>query len=364
MTTLERNLIWLDCFDFLSYNKKAKILKLYDEAEDIIENFEREKVQLSKLITEKEFNVMNSQRDISKLDDWIKGYNNRGIEIITLYSFNYPELLKDVENPPFVLYCMGNLQLLNTTCCAVVGTRRPSEYGMVTTRQFVKELSQAGVTIVSGLALGVDTIARETAISEKGSTIAVIAGGFDHIYPASNKSLFQVMLQDNLVITESKPSVFPQAFMFPVRNRIIAGLSRAVLITEAGKKSGALHTKNYAVEANREVFALPGRINSIESEGTNAIIKQCQSCLCLNPSEIIESLGVITKNNFKKPAFQLDITEQTILNYILAEKKCYQEILDYTKLSSRELNTVLFNMQIKGYIEKLAGNNYIALIKP
>ena len=364
MTTEERNLIWLDNFDFLSYNKKAKILKLFDLEEDIIENLNRQKVQLSKIISEKEYNTMNSNRDKEKLNEMLESYKNDGIEVLTLFSPNYPKLLKEITTPPFVIYCMGNLQLLNTTSCAVVGTRRPSEYGRVVTKQFVHEMSKAGITIVSGLASGIDTISHETAISEDGATIAVIAGGFNHIYPASNKSLFKVMIQNNLVISESRPDVFPQAFMFPVRNRIIAGLSRAVLIPEAGKRSGAIHTKNYAVEYNRDVFVVPGRINSLESEGTNAMIKQCQTCICLSADEIIDSLGLIDKNNFKKPAFQLDITEQTILNYILAEKKSYQEILDHTQLSSRELNTVLFNMQMKSYIDKLAGNNYIALIKP
>lgn len=364
MTISERNLIWLDQFDFLSYNKKGKILKLFNIEEDIMANFAREKVQLSKILTQQEYNTIYSNSDIEKLNETLDRYKARGIEIITLYSSNYPKLLHETNSPPFVLYCMGNLQLLDTTSCAVVGTRKPSEYGRVSTKQFVQALVNAGITIVSGLATGVDTIAHEMAIAENGSTVAVIAGGFDHIYPATNKSLFKVMIQNNLVVTESKPEIFPQAYMFPIRNRIIAGLSRAVLVTEAGKRSGALHTKNYALAFNRDVFALPGRINSPESEGTNAIIKECQSAICLNPEEIISSLGVQDKNNFKKPAFQLDITEQTILNYILAEKKSYQEIVDYTELSPRELNTVLFNMQIKGYIDKLAGNNYIALIKP
>ena len=259
---------------------------------------------------------------------------------------------------------MGNIQLLNTTSCAIVGTRKPTDYGKVNTIQFAKSLANLGVCIISGLASGIDTIAHETVLAENGATIAVIAGGFDHIYPATNKSLFKVMTQNNLVISESKPDIFPQAYMFPIRNRIIAGLSRAVFIPEAGKRSGALHTKNYALEYGREVFALPGKINSPESEGTNAIIKECQASLCLSVDDIITFLGVQDKNNFKKPAFQLDIIEQSILNYILADKKSYQEIVDYTNLSPRELNTVLFNMQIKGYIEKLAGNNYIALIKP
>jgi len=231
------------------------------------------------------------------------------------------------------------------------------------THQFVKELSQAGVTIVSGLASGIDGISHQTALKEEGATIAVIAGGFNHIYPASNYSLYKEMLKNNLVITENKPSTIPSAYLFPLRNRIIAGLSKAILIPEAGLKSGSMHTKNYAVEYGREIFAVPGRINSPESEGTNQIIKECQASICTDVEQIIDFLGVEKHKNSEKQAFQLDINEQLILNYILSEQKSYQDIIDYTHLPPRELNTVLINMQMKGLIEKLAGNMFVALTK-
>ena len=361
-TTEELNLIWLDSFDFLSHAKKDKIIRLFDMNESIREIWHTKKCQLSTFLSEKEYElVLNSERD--RQERLVDEYNRKNIVVLTIFSTKYPSMLKNTKEPPLCLYCMGNIQLLETPCCAIVGTRKPSEYGKVCTKQFAKELASAGVTIVSGLASGVDTIAHETALSCEGATIAVIAGGHDHIFPATNHALFKSMIVNNLVISESVPSVRPVGYLFPIRNRIIAGLSRAVLITEAGSKSGAMHTKNYAVEENREVFALPGRITSPESEGTNRIIKECQTCLCLSPKEILDFLGVVEKDFTKKPTIQLDITEQTILNYILTEKKTYQEIVEFTKLKPNELNTVLFNMQMKGLIEKLMGNSYIALIK-
>lgn len=362
MTQDELNIIWLDNFEFLSYHKKLLIAKLFIE-EDILKNLSRKKVKLSTIISLEEYEKLNLNRDEQEFNKLLKSYEEQGILLVTMFSNDYPEILLNSDNPPLVLYCKGNVRLLKTTCVAVVGTRKPTEYGEIVTRQFVKELANNGVTIVSGLASGIDTIAHTTALSQCGSTIAVIAGGFSHIYPKSNYSLYKTMTENNLVISESKPSILPNGYLFPTRNRIIAGISKAVLITEAGAKSGALHTKNYAIESNREVFAVPGKINSPESEGTNNTIKLGQAQLCTDAKDILDCLGINLKENAKKPAFQLDINEQTILNYILTDKKTYQEIADFVKLEPKELNSILMNMQMKGLVEKLVGNSYIAIVK-
>ena len=250
--------------------------------------------------------------------------------------------------------------MLNSDCIAVVGSRKISEYGKVVTAMFSKEFVKAGLTVVSGMALGVDAVAHNTVLENNGSTIAVMAGGFNHIYPSANIGLYRQICQTGLVITEYPPNCEPLAYNFPLRNRIIAGLSKGVLITEAGLKSGALHTKNYAVDAGREVFAIPGRITSSESEGTNNIIKQCQACLVTSPKEIFEALNINLEEKPKIDSHQLDITTTTILNYILAEKKTFQQIADFTNLSTRELNNKLIEMQMDGLIIKLAGNSYIS----
>lgn len=362
MTTQEENLIWLDSFEFLTYTKKSKLIDIFN-GKSVRLNLVNKKYECSSVISEDDLRKLIKYSSDEYFNSLIKEYEKKNIKILTLYSYDYPMLLREIPNPPLILYCMGNLQLLDTICCGVVGTRKPSEYGALITKQFATELANSSVTIVSGMASGIDTIAHEATLKTGGSTIAVIAGGFDHIYPAVNQNLFKRIIENNLVITENKPSTKPQPYLFPIRNRIVAGLSKAILIPEAGLNSGSIHTKNYAVEYGREIFAVPGRINSPESEGTNNIIKECQACLCTDVSQITDFLGIANKKNEPKPAFQLDITEQTILNYILAEKKSYQEIADYTGISSRELNTILFNMQLKGYIDKLAGNSYISLIK-
>ena len=362
MTIQEENVIWLDSFDFLTLPKKHKLLEKFN-GKDLKKHFSDYRVDCSTIISKSEFEKIEQNTTDEYFNALLKEYEKKDIKIITYYSYDYPELLREIEPAPICLYCRGNIQLLNTICCGIVGTRKPSEYGTLVTKQFASELANSSITIVSGMASGVDTIAHEATLRASGATIAVIAGGFDHIYPAHNQNLFKRIIENNLVISEQKPDIKPQPYLFPIRNRIIAGLSKAVLITEAGLNSGSIHTKNYAADFGREVFAIPGRINSTESEGTNNIIKECQACMCTDVAQITDFLGVKIKKNEPKPAFQLDMTEQTILNYILAEKKTYQEIADYTGIPTRELNTILFNMQLKGYIDKLAGNSYISLIK-
>ena len=162
------------------------------------------------------------------------------------------------------------------------------------------------------------------------------------------------------MISEYPPNAEPLSYNFPVRNRIIAALSKGVLVTEAGLKSGALHTKNYAVDMGREVFAIPGKITSSESEGTNNIIRQCQATLVTCPKDIFVALNINLQEKAQNSCQQLDIETTSILNYILAEKKTFQEIADFTKLSTRDLNTKLIEMQMEGLIIKLAGNSYIS----
>ena len=287
MTNKDANILWLDLFEFLTYKKKDELLNL-------AQNQDLRKIFLSNakvrdILTNEEFSKMQLCLDEKYLSLQLEQYEKCKIVPITFNDKRYPYILKEISTPPFCLYCKGNLELLNTFCIGVVGTRSPTDYGIVVTKQFVKELVNADVTIVSGLATGVDSIAHKTAIEENGSTIAVLAGGLNHIYPATNISLAKKMAENNLLVSENNPNVKPMAYNFPSRNRIIAGLSRGILITEAGEKSGTLHTFNYAVEYNREIFAIPGKITSDLSKGTNAIIKQLQGTITLSPDDILKT---------------------------------------------------------------------------
>lgn len=358
MTVDEKNIVWLDLFPFLTYHKKVKILESFKAGEDIRSKFRSNPI-LNTILAEEEYNKMCDLLDPSYLDNAIQKFTRDNIIIITKYDPRYPELLKEIPNAPLCLYCKGNIQLLNTFSIGVVGTRHPSEYGIVVTKQYVKAMCDSDVTIVSGLASGVDTIAHRTALENNGKTIAVLAGGLYHIYPAFNINLAKQMTENNLILSENSPDTTPQSYLFPIRNRIIAGLSRGVLITEAGKKSGSLHTANYANDYNRDVFAVPGRINSPMSSGTNQLIKELSAHITTSPDDIINSFQLNTKKSEDNSAIQLDIREQSILNYIRTEKKTFQELADYTGIKANELNAIMLELEMNGLVTKLANNSYI-----
>lgn len=356
MTIDDRNIIWLDLFSFLTYQKKKKILNLFEKGKDIKSSFLSNK-HIREILTDTEINKMSNMLDNHILDRYIDQFNRDNIIMITINDPRYPKLLLEISSPPLCLYCKGNIQLLNTLSIAVVGTRRPTDYGIVTTKQFVKELVQNDVTIVSGLAAGIDSIAHRTALENQGKTIAVLAGGLYHIYPASNQFLARKMTENNLILSENSPDISPTTYYFPIRNRIIAGLSSGVLIPEASKKSGSLHTARYADDFNREIYAIPGKITSEMSKGTNLLIKQLKANIALSPDDILDALNI--NKNEKKCNIQLDIRDQSILNYIQTEKKTFQEIADFTHLTAGELNTILLELEMNGLVTKLANNSYI-----
>ena len=357
MTIQDKNILWLDLFEFLTYQKKIKLLEAIEKGIDIRQCF-LSNAKIREIVSNEEYNKMALCLHEEFLSIRLKKYEEDNIVCITFYNENYPYLLKEISSPPLCLYCKGNIQLLNTICVGIVGSRKPTDYGVVVTKQYAKDLADADVTIVSGLACGVDTIAHKEAIDNQGKTIAVLAGGFNHIYPASNFNLFKELTKNNLVVSEHNPNIKPEAYYFPIRNRIIAGLSKAVLVTEAGEKSGSLHTINYATEFNREIFAVPGKINSPMSKGTNAIIQNLQGSITLSPEDILQTLN-IKKENKTNSSIQLDINSQLVLDYIQTEKRTFQEIADHTNLSVQELNTILIELEMEGLVIKFANNSYI-----
>ncbi|MEK4030208.1 DNA-processing protein DprA [Pseudobacillus sp. FSL P4-0506] len=205
----------------------------------------------------------------------LKMYKAQGFQSIPIYSPSYPPLLKTLPQPPWILYTAGDVSLL--TCerkIAIVGARTANEYGRKAVQLLVPELVEYGCIIVSGLAKGVDAFAHEAALAEEGGTIAVIAGGFHHIYPRENLSLAQKIMKSGLIVSEYPPNTPPRKWHFPARNRIISGLSLGSVIVQAGKKSGSLITAYCALEQGREVFCVPGRIDEPLSEGTNELISE------------------------------------------------------------------------------------------
>lgn len=214
---------------------------------------------------------------------------DRKVKIIKIADKIYPESLKNIPDPPKVLYCLGNLEVLRKNI-AVVGTRQITKYGQFVTAKLVKELVENNITIVSGMALGVDGVAHRTALENGGKTVAVLGAGVDVIYPREHKDLYNSILESgNLLISEVPPGTLVERKLFPARNRIISGLSEAVLITEAAIDSGSLITARMALEQGKEVLAVPGPITSKYSEGTNYLLKQGAK-LVTSVEDILETL--------------------------------------------------------------------------
>lgn len=353
----ESAILFLTTCDFITYKKQFKIVEQV-KLSNLFDNYQQFEDDIASILTESELIKLRNQFDIEQLKMYINNLEKFDIKVVTILSYEYSKLLKEIDTPPLVLYAKGNTKLLNSDCVAIVGSRRASRYGKDVTEKFSSALAQSGVTIVSGLADGVDTFAHESCLNVKGKTIAVLGSGVNEVYPSTNSNLAKRIIEnDGLIISEYKPNETPQTYYFPVRNRIIAGLSKAVLITEATEKSGSMHTKNYALDFGRDVFAVPGRINDIYSAGCNKIIKNCQSAIALDPNDVLSGLGknfVETKTNI----VQYSLTDKLILDIIDVNEVHYEEILAKSGMDSKELNTALIRLELKKIIKKLPGNFY------
>ncbi|MGM9927501.1 MAG: DNA-processing protein DprA [Bacillus sp. (in: firmicutes)] len=215
--------------------------------------------------------------DLHSIDihEKVQQYQRNNIQITTIFDEDYPERLKHLCNPPWIIYMKGNVQLLHEQkILAVVGTRKPSAYGQEALRKIVPGLIEKGYTIVSGLAMGIDACAHKETIHHRGKTIAVLGGGLFNIYPKENTSLALHMMEEQLVLSEIPPFRKPEPWMFPLRNRIISGISDGTFVVEAKERSGSLITAYQALEQGKEVFSLPGNVTSLQSVGTNRLLQE------------------------------------------------------------------------------------------
>ena len=282
-------------------------------------------------------------------------------QILTFWDGLYPDRLKRIFDPPVFLFVKGNLQLLETNSIAIVGTRVPTSYGKAITEQLAGELiSGYNFTIISGFARGVDTIAHNSAVKNNGKTIAVLGNGLDIIYPTENKRFQEYFSQNGLFITEYPFGTKPDSGNFPKRNRIISGLSVGVLITEAGAKSGALLTAMYALDQNREIFAVPGPVTSGKSTGTNNLIKQ-GARLVQGVSDIISEItGLLNMDGVSqsKPEPNLNGNEKKVYELLNDEAMHIDQLALNTGLSTSEVLTTLLTLELAGHIRQMAGKMF------
>lgn len=360
MDNTTQALLLIDNLKPLSYNKKQKLIELFDNIEDIlkVEKVKSKREQIIQIVDLPIYSQLIDDLNKDFISSLISTLNSYKIEVLSCMDNDYPITLANIDTPPIIIYYKGDKSLLNSPCMAVVGSRKITNYGEMVTQKFTKDLVKFNFTIVSGLAYGVDSFAHRETLASGGKTIAVLAGGLDKIYPASNVSLAkQIVSNGGLIISEFPPKTKLETHMFPIRNRIIAGLSKGVLITEAYEASGVIHTKNYALDYGRDVFAVMGSIFSEASAGANQMIVNGHAKAVRSVEDIVEEYNIIPliKKNEQK---DFTLQEQEIIDFLGKGEKSFQEMVDGLGLSASVLNTLLTKLSIRGIIKKLAGNTY------
>ncbi len=302
---------------------------------------------------------LRASLDLEKLWERI---SSQGIHVVTWQDELYPSRLKEIEQPPPVLYVRGELRPEDDFAVAIVGTRRITPYGRQITDDLAAYLAGNGITIVSGLARGVDAAAHTAAVRAGGRTLAVLGSGVDRIYPAENRSLADQIMQHGAVLSDYPVGTAPEATNFPPRNRIISGLSLAVVVVEAGETSGALITAEFAAEQGREVFAVPGSILAAQSKGTNRLIQNGALPL-VTPDDLLQALN-LTRVSAQKSARTLlpaDDIEKQLLMVLGSEPLHVDDLRNQTGLPVEKVSAALVMMELKGMVRQVGGMHYVAV---
>lgn len=288
----------------------------------------------------------------------------RRITAVTVFDPEYPEYLKEIAQPPWVLYIKGDPSLLSEVCFAVVGTRKPTHYGKRVARRIGVEIASRGWVVVSGMAAGIDTEAHRGALEAEGRTVAVLGSGVDVVYPKHLRALYAELVHKGAVCSEMPPGTAPRPGLFPQRNRIIAGLSVGTLVVEAAERSGALITADFSMEQGREVFAIPGPITSEKSVGTNRLIQQGAKCVT-GVEDILEEFPslVRTPASPAKPAEPSDLSpeERRLLSLLEDEPVHMDELVERISLPAGQIHRHLVSLLLKKRIRQLPGSRYVKL---
>lgn len=349
--------LWLTLADRTSLGRRNNILKLESSVETLFKTVETHRETIVRAHGEEYYSNLIKYRDLDLINDFIDENNKRNILILTPANENYPDSLRNIDAPPTALFCLGDSSLLKSRAIAVVGTRSITRYGVDVTENFTKEFVSVGLTVVSGLANGVDSVAHRTVLSEGGKTVAVSPAGLDKVYPAVNRDLFNQIAEKGLVVSEYVFGTGVKQYTFVERNRLISGLAEAVFIPEAGFPSGSLITANDAIEQGKDLFVVPGNIYGKYSAGCNKLIKDLQGAMVTEPKDVLNALGFDSDLQPKKET-QLTIEEASIINLLEKEDLHFETLLNKVGLSVKELNAILLKLELLGIIKRLPGNYF------
>lgn len=290
-----------------------------------------------------------------------------GVRVLCMDSEEYPAALRQIHNPPIVLYVLGDLLERDRHAIAVVGSRTATHYGLECAKKLSFQIAYAGHTVVSGLARGIDTAAHMGALAAKGRTVAVLGSGFLHLYPSENKGLAEKIIQSGALLSEFSMDTKADVQTFPMRNRIVSGVSTGVLVVEAALNSGALITASQAVEQGRAVYAVPGPIDRPSSMGSNRLIQQGAK-LVTHAGDLLEDMEVLFPENpkpsIKNSAPSLAGDERAVYEAIGQQETALDQIIRRCGLPPGNVASILLSMELKSWVKQLPGQRFVKLIEP
>ncbi|TET26320.1 MAG: DNA-protecting protein DprA [Candidatus Aminicenantes bacterium] len=308
--------------------------------------------------------AINSPKILDRASREIERIVRKGYSILSIEDKQYPEYLRETFDPPLVLYCAGKVETLKEPAISIVGARKPTPYGRAVAERLAEDLAVRGMVVVSGMARGIDSIAHWGAL-KGGKTIAVLGSGLENIYPREHRMLFEKIIETGAVVTEFPPKSPPLGHHFPLRNRIISGLSLALLVVEATRRSGSLISARLALEQNREVMAVPGNTTSELSQGTNWLIKTGAK-LVETWEDVAEELQspikeklLSTKEEEKEKSVSMTLQERKIFDLIKADSLIHiDELVERSEFSVSEILSILLNLELKGLVFQRPGKYF------
>ncbi len=372
--------IWLVQKCGIFNNDINGLLEQFDSVEEIYKETDYKNVTNVKPSTLRRL----KDKNLKEAENILSATHNMGAEVIVYDDIRYPDMLRTLPNPPYVLYMKGEIMNWDRILgIGIVGTRTSTEYGIKATKMIAGDLAACGVTIISGMARGIDSVAAEAALLAGNKTIAVLGCGLDVVYPSENKKLMDKIAENGTIISEYPPKTGPDRHNFPWRNRIISGLSRGILVAEAPKKSGALITSDYALEQGRDIFAVPGSIFKKESEGANRLLASGAKAVISAKDILDEYVFDIERLQLEKPSMLdkvlkgtkkinneikislddkrfsgLSDEDKQIISLLIEDNMHIDDIARRTGIDAGSLSIKLSMLEFSGHIQKIPGNNY------
>ena len=355
--------LWLHYATGTRYRQFSAVREEYYYLEEAWDDVQHGRMERLSMLSEESQKRLREAAADGFMDRYIRWLDKNGMNVVTSASYQYPALLKEIPDPPAVLFYKGTLNEDMQLPLAIVGTRHCTDYGKEVAKTFGRELVKAGATVVSGLATGIDGYAALGALSVEGAqdpTVAVLGCGIDVVYPKGNEKLYGAIVERGCLITEFLPKTPPLSQNFPFRNRVISGLSLGVLVVEAGERSGASITARLALEQGREVFAVPGRITDLMSAGTNGMIRRGEAKLVTSVADILQEFGEGGyADEVQTVAFKdLNPLEQQVVKALETGEKNEDELLESCAGGVDELIPTLTGLTFSGIIKQLPGSVY------